>query len=64
MLAEPQNLLESYVKNSEVVMVFSGNELKESFVEKWQMLKRKIVKIQAFNNKSLLRGSKWINKKN
>ena len=41
MLAEPQNLLESYVKNSEVLMVFSGNELKESLAVKIANAKEK-----------------------
>ena len=61
MLAKPQDLTDSDVKNSEEEMlfsVFSGNELRE-FEEKWQMLKStKIVKIQAFNLKPLLRGCK------
>ena len=61
MLAKPQDLTDSDVKNSEEEMlfsVFSGNELRE-FEDKWQMLKStKIVKIQAFNLKPLLRGCK------
>ena len=62
MLVKPQALMDSYVKNSEIVMpfkVFSGNELRDFFEEKWQMLKnKKTVGIQAFNLKSLLYGSK------
>ena len=61
MLVKPQALMDSYVKNSEIVVlfkVFSGNELKHFFEEKWQMLKnKKTVGIQAFNLKSLLCGS-------
>ena len=45
-------LMDSYVKNSEVVMffrVFSESELRDFFEEKWEMLKnQKIVDIQAF----------------
>ena len=45
-------LMDSYVKNSEVEMlysVFSENELGDFFKEKWEMLKdKKIVDIQAF----------------
>ena len=62
MLAKLEALMDSYVKNSEVEMffrVFSGNELRDLFEEKWEMLKnKKIVDIQAFNLKSLLCGSK------
>ena len=62
MLAKLEALMDSYVKNSEVEMffrVFSGNELRDFFEEKWEMLKnKKIVDIQAFNLKSLLCGSK------
>ena len=53
--------MDSYVKNSEVEMffrVFSGNELRDFFEEKWEMLKNKIVDTQAFNLKSLFCGSK------
>ena len=41
MLAKLEALMDSYVKNSEVVMffsVFSGNELRDFFEEKWEML--------------------------
>ena len=66
MLAKSQVLIESYVKNSEVVMlfrVFSEDELRQSFEEKWQMLQsKKIVKIRTFNFKSILCGSKINNK--
>ena len=62
MLAKLEALMHSYVKNSELEMffrVFSGNELRDFFEEKWEMLKnKKIVDIQAFNLKSLLCGSK------
>ena len=62
MLAKLEALMDSYVKDSEVVMffrVFSGNELREFFEENWEMLKnKKVVDIQAFNLKSLLCGSK------
>ena len=62
MLSKLEDLMDSYVKNSEVEMffrVFSGNELRDLFEEKWEMLKnKKIVDIQAFNLKSLLCGSK------
>ena len=62
MLAKLEALMDSYVKNSEVVMffrVFSGNELRNPFEKKWEMLKnKKIVDIQAFNLKSFLRGTK------
>ena len=63
MLAKLEALMDSYVKNSEAEMffrVFSGNELRYFFEEKWEMLKnKKIVDIQAFNLKSFLCGSKW-----
>ena len=62
MLAKLEALMDSCVKNSEVVMffrVFSGKELRDFFEQKWEMLKNKIVDIQAFNLKSLLCGSKW-----
>ena len=53
MLAKPQALMDSYLKNSEVAMffrVFSGKELRDFFEEKWQMPKNmKIVEIQAFS---------------
>ena len=62
MLAKLEALMDSYVKNSGVLMffrVFSGNELRDFFEEKWKMLKnKKIVDIQAFNLKSFLCGSK------
>ena len=62
MLAKSKALIDSYVKNSEVVMFFrvlSGNGLKDFFEEKWEMLKnKKIVDIQAFNLKPLLCRSK------
>ena len=62
MLAKLKALMASYVKNSEVVMlfrVFLGNELKDFFEEKLEMLKnKKIVDIQVFNLKSFLCGSK------
>ena len=39
--------------------VFSGNELRDFFEGKWEMLKnKKIVDMQVFNHKSLLCGSK------
>ena len=54
--------MDSYVKNSEVVMlfrVFLGNELRDFFEEKLETLKNnKIVDIQVFNLKSFLCGSK------
>ena len=56
MLAKLKALMASYVKNSEVVMlfrVFLGNELRDFFEEKLEMLKnKKIVDIQVFNLKS------------
>ena len=62
MLAKLKALMDSYVKNSEVVMlfrVFLGNELRDFFEEKLEMLKnKKIVDIQVFNLKSFLCGSK------
>ena len=62
MLVKPHALMDSYVKNPELVMllaVFSGNNLREFFEEIWQMLNsKKIVEIQAFDLKSLLCGSK------
>ena len=62
MLAKLGALMDSYVKNSEVVMlfrVFLGNELRDFFEEKLEMLKnKKIVDIQVFNLKSFLCGSK------
>ena len=58
MLAKLESLLDSYVKNAEVVMFFkvlSGNEFMDFFEEKWEMLKnKKIADMQAFNLKSLL----------
>ena len=66
MLAKLEALMDSYVKNSEVVMLFrdfSGNELRDFFEKKWEMLKnKKIVDVQAFNLKSLLCGSKSNNR--
>ena len=48
-----ETLIDLYVKNPGVVMFFrvlSGNELRDFFEEKWQMLKnKKIVDTQAFN---------------
>ena len=62
MLAKLEVLMDSYVKNCEVVMffrVFSANELRDFFEEKWKMVKnKKIVDIHVFNLKSLLYGSK------
>ena len=62
MLAKLEALMDSYVKNSEVVMlfrVFLGNELRDFFEEKLETLKNnKIVDIQVFNLKSFLCGSK------
>ena len=59
MLAKLEALMDS---NSEVEMffrVFRGNELRDFFEKKWEILKnKKIVDIQAFNLKSLLCGSK------
>ena len=53
MVAKLEALMDSYVKNSEVVMFFSvfpGNELRDFFEEKWEMLKnKKIIDMQAFN---------------
>ena len=54
--------MDSHAKNSEVVMLyirlFSGDELRESFHEKWKILKsKKIVQIPAFNLQFLLCGS-------
>ena len=67
MLAKLEALMDSYVKNSEAEMffrVFSGNELRDFFEEKWEMQKnKKVVDKQAFSLKSLLCGSKR-NKKN
>ena len=67
MLAKAQALMDSYVKNSEVVMlfrVFSGNELRDFFEEKWKILKnKKIAEIQAFNLNSLFCGNKRNNRK-
>ena len=66
MLAKLEVLMDSYVKNSEVVMffrVFSGNELRDFFEEEWEMLKnKKVVDIQGFNLESLLCGSKRNNR--
>ena len=68
MLAKLEALMYSYVKNSEVTMffrVFTGNELREFFEEKWEILnKKKTVDMQGFNLKCLLRGreEKWKNK--
>ena len=66
MLAKPQTLMGSYVNNSEVIMlfkVFSENELRDFFKEKWEILKsKKIVEIQDFSLKYLLRGGKRNNK--
>ena len=66
MLANLEALMNSYVKNSEVVMLcrdFSGKELRDFFEKKWEMLKnKKIVDVQAFNLKSLLCGSKSNNR--
>ena len=62
MLAKLEDLMDSYAKNSEVEMffrVFSGNELRDLFEEKWETLKnKKIVDMRAFDLKSLLCGSK------
>ena len=62
MLAKLEALMYSYVKNSEVTMffrVFTGNELREFFEEKWEILNNnKTVDMQVFNLKCLLRGSK------
>ena len=62
MLAKLEALIDPYVKNSEVEMffrVFSGKELRDFFEEKWEMPKnKKIIDMQAFNLRSLLRGSK------
>ena len=62
MLAKLEALMDSYVKNSEVEMffrVFSGNELRDFFEEKWEMIKnKKIVDIRAFKLKFLLCSSK------
>ena len=62
MLAKLEALMDSYVKNSEVVMlfrVFLGNELRDFFEEKLETLKNnKIVDIQVFNLKSFLCGNK------
>ena len=62
MLAKLEALMDSYLKNSERVMffwVFSENELRDFYEEKWEMLKNtKIVDTQAFNLKCLLCGSK------
>ena len=66
MLAKLEALMDLYVKNSEVELffrVFSGNELRDFFEEKWEMQKNKVVDIQAFSLKYLLCGSKR-NKKN
>ena len=44
MLAKPQALMDSHVKNSEVVLLFrvlSGNELKDAFEEQCQMVNNK-----------------------
>ena len=65
MLAKLEVLMDSYVKNSEVVMffkVFSGNELRDFFEEEWEMLKNKVVDIQGFNLESLLCCSKRNNR--
>ena len=66
MLAKLEVLMDSYVKNSEVVMffkVFSGNELRDFFEEEWEMLKnKKVVDIQGFNLESLLCCSKRNNR--
>ena len=66
MLAKPQDLMDSHVKNSEVVLLFrvlSGNELKDAFEEQCQMVNNKeIVEIRAFNLKSLLCDSKRNNR--
>ena len=62
MLVKLKALMDSYVKNSEEEMffrVFSENEHRDLFQEKWEMLKNKTnVHIEAFNPKSLLCGSK------
>ena len=62
MLVKLKALMDSYVKNSEEEMfcrVFSGNEHRDLFEEKWEILKnKKNVHIEAFNPKSLLCGSK------
>lgn len=67
MLAKLQALMDSYVKSSEVVMLFSlisGNGFSDFFQEKWKVLKnKKNFQIQAINLKSLLRDSKSNNKK-
>ena len=60
MLAKLETLMDSYVKKSAVEMffrVFSENDFRDIFEEKWEMLKNKIVHIQAFNLKSLLCGN-------
>ena len=65
MLAKPEALLDSHVKNYVVVMlcrVSSGNKPREFFEEKWEILKNKIVKIQAFNLKSLFCDNKRNNR--
>ena len=66
MLAKPQDLMDSYVKNSEVVMlfkIFAENKPRDFFEEKWERLMNKnIVEIQAFNLKSLFYGSKRNNR--
>ena len=49
--------MDSYVKNSEVVMffrVFLRYELRDFFEEKWEMQKNKICDKQASNLKSLV----------
>ena len=59
-LAKLEALMDLHVKHSEVVMflrVFSRNELRD-FFEFFLLLNKKIVDIQPFNLKSLLRGSK------
>ena len=60
MLAKLEAVMDLYVKNSGIEIffrVFSGNELRDFFEEKWEMLKNdKIVDVQTFNFKS--RGSK------
>ena len=56
MLEKSQALMDSYVKNSEVVIpfrVFSGNELRDFFEEKWQMLKNKKLLKNKFLTSSL-----------